>query len=333
MPATVLITGVQIGGTVPGTPQALSASPVSPGPSSLIRATVSVKNVGLVRAQCAVQGHLVKPGDNIVQGHFFADQAQTNETAQAALAPGESRQLIFYKQGIAYRDQFSGNPSALDVLWSLAFGREGEAMNQSLLYRTAGVIQLPIRPQAPATPGAPWLVGTGLQSAPYAYLDIAWSPVAGATSYKVIHSDVVVATVSGTSVRIGGLSPNAPFTVAIQACNSVGCSAVGPSQTFYTASWPVPATPGAPWKVSDSVWCCGAGCASITFAWSPVAWATYYEVWHGSEFLGTVSGTQFTKSGLYGGYGGATYSVSIKAANPQYKSGMGPSASLLIRPC
>lgn len=325
--------GIPVGQPVQGTEpeQQMSAGAVSPAYNQLVRAVLRLQNSGGSPATVAVQGHIVRPGENTVQGHFFADQAQTQETAQVTLLPGQSADITFQKTITNYREDFTGAPSALDVLWSLAYGQTIR------VYRTPNVLRLPSKPQPPTAPGAPWRAGTGLEAGGVsAYLDIAWSSVPGATYYQVFHpTDGLIYHGPNTSFRKTGLYPGAGYTVAVKACNSVGCSALGPQATLYCAGWPIPAAPSAPWKNSDSVTCCGAGCASINFGWSHDGYGvTYFEVWHGSEYLGYVDRytRSFTKSGLYGGSGGANYTVNVVACNPAYKTA-GPSATLYIRPC
>lgn len=92
--------------------------------------------------------------------------------------------------------------------------------------------------QAPAAPGAPYKISSRATSPTSAELTIGWNPVPGASYYKVWHKGdpVPAGTSNMTQFTAKGLYPDAPWTVAIEACNEQGdCSGKGPFATLYTA--------------------------------------------------------------------------------------------------
>ncbi|MEW5891424.1 MAG: peptidoglycan-binding protein [Pseudomonadota bacterium] len=100
--------------------------------------------------------------------------------------------------------------------------------------------QPPVTPpgQVPAAPGAPYKVSSRAVSPTSAELTIAWNPVPGAVYYKVWHkvAALPVGTANRPQFTATGLYPDAPWTVAIEACNEAGgCSGKGPFATLYTA--------------------------------------------------------------------------------------------------
>lgn len=92
--------------------------------------------------------------------------------------------------------------------------------------------------QVPAVPGAPYKVSSRATSPTTAELVIGWNPVPGAVYYKIWHKGdpLPAGTSNTTQFTAKGLYPDAPWTVAIEACNEVGgCSGKGPFATLYTA--------------------------------------------------------------------------------------------------
>jgi hypothetical protein len=84
----------------------------------------------------------------------------------------------------------------------------------------------PATPKPPQAPGAPSLVRTGISQGK-AFIVIKWPATSNATRYEVVHyGGQVVATTTGTTATIFGLSPGSIYTLGIRACNSAGCSPV-----------------------------------------------------------------------------------------------------------
>jgi len=100
-------------------------------------------------------------------------------------------------------------------------------------------------PHAPSTvsvpepPGAPYIVSVVYSSATTATVTVGWEGSAGATQYQLYHITSAGpqlmrrGPVSTTQVTLTGVPTNAYLSMAVRACNSAGCSALGPSARLY----------------------------------------------------------------------------------------------------
>ncbi len=74
-------------------------------------------------------------------------------------------------------------------------------------------------PGAPSSPGQPQ-VSVNVTGQSTAEADVSWSPVSGASYYKVfVNGQEVISSVSGTTARITGLVPGNSYQVSVAACN------------------------------------------------------------------------------------------------------------------
>jgi len=149
----------------------------------------------------------------------------------------------------------------------------------------------------PSSPGAP----SG--SASCTSINLSWSSVSGADSYKVFRGGSQIASTSSISYNDTGLSMGTSYTYALQACNSCGCSSTGSSASYTTGNIPsVPSTPsvGSP------------GCSSLTISWSSVSGASSYKIYRGGSQIASPSSSPYTDSGLSPN---TTYTYTIVACN------------------
>lgn len=73
-------------------------------------------------------------------------------------------------------------------------------------------------PGAPNPPGMP-TVNVNVIDQNRAEADVSWSPVSGATYYKVLVNGQEVTTVQGTSTKLTNLVPGQTYQIAVAACN------------------------------------------------------------------------------------------------------------------
>ena len=120
--------------------------------------------------------------------------------------------------------------------------------------------------------------------------NIAWSPVAGATSYAVYINGTFKASVTGTSYFMSNLNPNTSYTISV-----VDLNAYGASPQSNTISIATPAIlPSAPTGLTASF----ITPTSCNLTWSPVAGATSYVVYVNGIFRSTAYGTSYYVFGL-----------------------------------
>jgi len=142
--------------------------------------------------------------------------------------------------------------------------------------------------QPPGAPGAPQVTGVTASS-----ISLSWGASSGTVAgYRVYEGSTVVATSTGTSATIGGLTAGSTHTYAVTAQNSAGESPRSASVTATTSGGiGVPGTPG-------NVRITGTTASSASLAWDASNGATSYRVYEGSAVRATVSGTTATVSGL-----------------------------------
>lgn len=108
----------------------------------------------------------------------------------------------------------------------------------------------PTTTNPPPPPPATGAVATGVDNA---HIALAWAPVAGATSYRVLRGSLVVGTTSATSFTDTLLWPQTAYTYSIQALSSAGTQvatlAAGASTTALPAGgFPRPFAPTSFWN-------------------------------------------------------------------------------------
>jgi len=115
----------------------------------------------------------------------------------------------------------------------------GCSQPSSLVSATTTVQQVPQAgpPPAPEQVTASQITGTSAV--------LSWSAVSGASSYTLINTQNGATLQSGigtTSVSLSGLSPGTTYSLAVEACNSYGCSSASQPVTFTTATSAPPTT-------------------------------------------------------------------------------------------
>lgn len=137
---------------------------------------------------------------------------------------------------------------------------------------------------------------------------ISWSPVSGATKYRVLCKGKTY-TVSGTSARLTGLSPKTGYTVTVVALNQAGPSA--PATTSLTTDAPKDTqAPTAPTQVAAT----NVTETSATLTWQASTddvGVAGYKVYVDGKAT-SVSGTSFDVSDLKAG---TSYTMSVSAVD------------------
>ena len=188
--------------------------------------------------------------------------------------------------------QVGGDISALRYLdtglsGSAEYFYQLEACNRggcSATRSPAGSVTTQATPVAPAQPPAP---SASAQSD--TEIEVTWSAVSGATSYKLYRST----SSGGTYTQIGGdisalryvdtgRSASTEYFYQLEACNSVGCSATrSPAGSATTQATPVvPAQPPAPSASAQSD-------TEIEVTWNAVSGATSYKLYRSTSSGGT----------------------------------------------
>jgi len=155
---------------------------------------------------------------------------------------------------------------------------------------------------------------------------LTWSPVASATSYNLYYSENPGVTntngtvISGveTPFALSGLTNGTKYYVIVTAVNSAGESPFS-AEISFTFTKTVP--PAAPQNLAIQV---GDGIATLT--WSPVASATFYNVYYSTnqgvtKSNGTVISGVETPLALTGLSNGTMYYIVVTAANSAGESG------------
>ncbi|HEV7203265.1 MAG TPA: hypothetical protein VGN18_01575 [Jatrophihabitans sp.] len=162
---------------------------------------------------------------------------------------------------------------------------------------SAAVVAVPVA-VAPAAP-------TGLIAAPGdGQVGLSWSPVPGATSYRVFRDGVGLASTVATTFADTGLSNGTryAYTVVAYRANSVAST---PSAT-------VTATPVAPPLSTPTGVRATPGDGQVSVSWDPVGGATSYRVYRGATLVGSPTATTLTNTGLING---TTYSFTVVAVS------------------
>jgi hypothetical protein len=136
----------------------------------------------------------------------------------------------------------------------------------------------PQSPTKPVVPGgdtpitvAPTgLKGTGQATA----VTLTWSPVAGATSYRIYRQGVTenVGVSADTSAQVGGLNPNTSYRFKVAAVTEGG--KVGPGSDWVTVK-----TAGAKLTAPTSVKATATGKTTVRLTWKPVTGADGYRAY------------------------------------------------------
>ena len=152
-------------------------------------------------------------------------------------------------------------------------------------------------PTATPPPGAPTNTRA---SAGDNQVTVSWDSVAGATSYNIYYDTTTGVTTASTKIAgatspnvIAGLLNGTPYFFVVTAVNGNGESAVSFEATATPAATPPPAAP--------SLASATAGNAQVTLAWSAVAGATSYNVYHGTA-IGVTKATGIKSSGVTSPY-------------------------------
>jgi len=155
-------------------------------------------------------------------------------------------------------------------------------------------------PAAPASVSAMSLDG-------YAY--ISWTPVSGATSYRVlkVNGMTAPATTSATSYADTSVTVGNTYTYQVTACNSSGCSA-GVNSNAVTIAPPAPQMP-------TGVMATASG-GAIVVGWNAVSGATSYTIQkNAGGVISTITGVSGTSYSDRSISAGASYTYNVKACN------------------
>ncbi|MCE6996603.1 fibronectin type III domain-containing protein [Saccharothrix sp. S26] len=150
--------------------------------------------------------------------------------------------------------------------------------------------------QAPTAPGN--LASTGVTPTS---VSLEWSAAGdnvGVTGYEVFNGTTSVATTTGTSATVDGLSPNTEYTFTVRARDAAGNeSAPSAALTVRTIEAPDTQGPSAPANLRPT----GASASSIGLAWDASTdnvGVTGYDVYRGTTLAVSVEGTSATVDGL-----------------------------------
>ncbi|HTW19116.1 MAG TPA: LamG-like jellyroll fold domain-containing protein [Mycobacteriales bacterium] len=191
-------------------------------------------------------------------------------------------------------------------------------------------------PTPPPAPGAPTVSSSSPTTA-----HVAWSTVAGASSYKVLRSvsgannfAYVATGVTGTSFDDSGLTPGGSYDYEVVASNAGGDSPPSGLTTITT----VPAQPGTLTASTN-------GTSEIDLSWGAATGATSYDVWRSPSGANTftdqatVNGTTYSDTGLNPGDAydyevipsdsagpGATSNIASATTLPAKVTGLNPNA-------
>jgi len=167
-----------------------------------------------------------------------------------------------------------------------------------------------------ATPTPPPLsTPTGLAATPGdTTVSLAWTAVAGATSYDVYRGGTKLTTVATTSFGDSGLANGTTYSYYVVAKNATQTSTASATVT----ATPAASAPGAPTGLSGT-----AGDLQVSLTWTPVSGASTYNVYRGGVLVGSPSASSYVDTGLTNG---TPYSYYVTAM----KSGIESAASTTI---
>jgi chitodextrinase len=140
----------------------------------------------------------------------------------------------------------------------------------------------------PAAPTGLTVTGTTTTS-----VSLSWTGSAGATGYNVYRGTTKVASVTGTSTTVTGLTVGTQYTFNVTATNTAGESAHTANITATTASGS-PTIPAAPSGLTVTA----TTTTSVSLSWSASSGATGYNVYRGTTKAASVTGTSTTITGL-----------------------------------
>jgi chitodextrinase len=156
----------------------------------------------------------------------------------------------------------------------------------------------------PAVPGAP--TGLTVTGTTASSVSLSWTASSGATGYNVYQGTSQVASVTGTTATVNGLSAGTAYTFSVTATNSAGESAHSSAVTATTSGQVQ--IPPAPTGLAVT----GTTSSSVSLGWNASAGATGYDVYQGTTKVATATGTAATISGLSAN---TTYSFAVSATN------------------
>ncbi|GAA2964768.1 fibronectin type III domain-containing protein [Actinokineospora diospyrosa] len=132
----------------------------------------------------------------------------------------------------------------------------------------------------------------------------------GVTGYEVFEGTTSVATATGTTATINGLTPDTEHTYAVKAKDAAGnISAASAALKVRTQSTPDTTAPSAPGNLRST----GATDTSVALAWDAAndnVGVTGYDLYRGASLAASVVGTTATVSGLTAD---TEYSFTVKA--------------------
>lgn len=155
----------------------------------------------------------------------------------------------------------------------------------------------------PAPPAAPADVAAENSSGSVL---VTWSPVPGATSYKVWRDGVQVGTSATTSYLDSAVAFSTTYTYTVVAVGAGGDSTPSSAATVTTPD-PPSEPPAAPTGLTATP-----NGQSVSLSWIASAGATGYQVWRDGVLLAPAPATTYTDLTVAGG---ATYVYTVKAVN------------------
>jgi chitodextrinase len=159
-------------------------------------------------------------------------------------------------------------------------------------------------------PNAP--TGLAVTGTTTSSVSLSWSASTGATGYNIYQGSTKVASVTGTTGTVTGLTANTTYSFSVTATNSAGESAHSATVSGKTSS--TTSVPSAPTGLSVT----GTTSSTVGLSWAASSGATGYNVYQGSTKVSSVTGTTATVSGLAAS---TTYSFSVTATNSAGESG------------
>lgn len=112
---------------------------------------------------------------------------------------------------------------------------------------------------------------------------LSWTGVSGVSGYKVYLNGTLKATTTATSYQLLGLNASTDYTVKVIAYDATGES---------DPVWVTFTTPSANFRQTER------GYQTISLAWNSSAKATGYKLYRNGTLIATLTGTNYTDSGL-----------------------------------